>query len=279
MSTAEREAATMARKLNIQYVHPRYDVERANDLIDEAFADRGWTIEDAESEDTAHDVGAMRAAVFEAFANNHVVRTPRQLPQRAMARELARRAVTKGELYREVFPMGPGAMTQADTPEEEAARNFLTTEVWKLCGPSRSSWVQKQAGVSGSGLVLCETKVERTRTSEETGVTEPGKDLGRFLTDSPKLILDYLVANKIMASLSRKADDIDKYLEEVERRQPAVAEQIARYAKAETRAALAKIKHADPAWVRETLALEVGVHEDDDDEEFEEEAEDEEISA
>ena len=98
--------------------------------------------------------------------------------------EKSQKAVTQGELFARVFPLGPGAQPgtadQLDPIEAEVASR-LTRKVWALTNPGPRGYLQKRlTGVGDGSLILCRASVLRKMDWVP----------GFYLTDTANLIMD-----------------------------------------------------------------------------------------
>ena len=222
------------------------DLALVDTYIDDAWRQRGWIYE---KDGVEHrNSGAARHFVAEVVAKNYVVEVDA---------DLGPKSFTKSELYRVVFPDGPGARTQPATLEERKARDALQTYVWGLTSVGTDGHVQRQ--LAPLGLVLCEAQVPRTRTSRERPHDiGPDTDLGRFATSNGDLILKYFTARQGLA-FQRAAQRLEKSLSMVVDRQPELLIPVAKQLQTMVRAAIAQIPHGD---AKTAAALQPGVGSD-----------------
>jgi len=230
---------------------PSYDTDAANRLIDEAFESQGWLV--VEDGEVKHDLTKLRHAMFVAFTSNHVVTSVAASNRRAFNERVAEAAVTKYRLYIELFPRGPAAEHAPRTEEEQAAKEQLAKYIWsQSSATNRKGWLQ--TALAESGLVVLETKVFST----DPGVPpEPG----RYVTNVDHAMLDFL-EHKVFGDVRKKLGEADAWLATFYARNPDIALPAARKARAALRAAVESVIHANPAYVRETLALTSGDDED-----------------
>ncbi|MGV0788672.1 hypothetical protein ABQF33_17320 [Mycolicibacterium sp. XJ2] len=211
-------------------------------ILDQTLIDHGYCTRDNRSGLEIPDDSQLKLAVLEAMSRHHVVTSNK---------DLAVKAVTKFELYSEVFPEGPGVTSIPDTPEGTEAQKKLITKVWGYIQTGITGHVQQS--IAASGMVLCEAKVSRTLINEETGKREPTVTLARFLTSDHALILKHYTApaGADFAQASRK---LENKLGMVVGRQPELAGTIARQMAAVVKASIAAIPHADPKHVAALVA-------------------------
>lgn len=222
---------------------PLVDTELVERLTAQAMIDHGFFVRNKEDQQVA-DVKPLRAAVLAAMENNHVVHSNK---------ELTAGAVTKFELYAELFPNGPGIASLPTSLEEEAAQKELTKTVWSLTNTGPTGHVQHN--ISHSGLILCEAQIARTKISQETGKKQPTTEMGRFLTGDAQLILTHYTG-PAGAAFVKQARALEKKLGMVATRQPELTQAVARQIQAVVKQAQAAIPHADP---KQASALNAGV--------------------
>ncbi|HEX8101632.1 MAG TPA: hypothetical protein VF533_03400 [Solirubrobacteraceae bacterium] len=163
----------------------------------EARIDRVWQAEGYVDEDGERDPKAMNDAAFAAVSKRV-----------AMSKEeRSENAITKGELYREVFPHGPGA----DGTDEELLDEFdqivfqrLERDAWSLMQAKSGGYVNKRLADEGSDLILCQAKIRR----------DMNPVLAVYLTSQPALILEDAVDKEIKA-YERKAQNLRRELESI----------------------------------------------------------------
>jgi hypothetical protein len=228
---------------------PPYDIVEANRLIDQAFESRGWLLTGDDGE-PVHDMEKMRHAVFVAFTTEHIVTsTNAKSGRRAFDQQVAEAAVTKFGLYVEVFPDGPAAKGAPASAEEQAAKEQIAAKLWSLCtSTNRKGWLQREVGPSG--LVVLETKV-----FSDDPTTPP--QAGRFVTNVDHAMMDFL-DHKVFEDVRKKLLEMDAWLGTFYQRNPNIALPAARKAKAALKAAVDSAAHANPTYVRESLALTSG---------------------
>jgi hypothetical protein len=234
---------------------PSYDVPEANRLIDQAFASQGW-LDTNDLGESKHNFDKLRHAVFVAFTTNHIVTSVAAgNGRRTLDNLVNERAITKYGLYIELFPNGPAARSAPASEEEQAAKAYIADYLWKLTTPtSRNAWLQKE--LADSGLVVLETKLYPTDPSV---LPQPG----RYVTNVDAMLIDFL-EHKVLADVRKKVNDVDQWLATLMLRNPNIALPAARKAKAALKAAVDSAVHANPTYVRETLALTAGSDEGDD---------------
>jgi hypothetical protein len=227
---------------------PAYDVDEANRLVDKAFDSRGWLVIDA-SNSTTHSLDKLRHAIFTTFTTDHIVTSTAMKSGTPFAELAARAAVTKYRLYIAVFPDGPAAKAAPANAEEQAARDHIANYIWRQCTPTnRKAWLQSE--LADSRLVVLETKVYST----DPGVApEPG----RYVTDVDQAMLDFL-EQKVFEDVRRKMVEADQWLATFMQRNPNIAVPASKKAKAALRAAVDSAIHANPTYVKETLAVTAG---------------------
>lgn len=170
------------------------------DRIDQVWQSEGYITEDGE-----RDQKAMYDAAFEAVSKRV-----------AMSKEeRAENAITKGELYREVFPHGPGSDgTDEDLLDEFDRKVFerLERDAWSLMQAKSGGYVNKRLADGGSPFILCQAKIRRNMNPS----------LAVYLTSHPALILEDAVDKEIKA-YERKAQNLRRELESIMNRQPELA--------------------------------------------------------
>lgn len=230
-----------------------YDRDEANSLINEAFDQVGW-LQTAENGDTAHDLDKLRHAVFVSFTTEHAVTAIASKSGRQSFNKLvAEKAVTKLGLYVELFPNGPAAQHAPESEEEEAARDYIAKYIWNLTTPSnRKAWLQRE--VADSGLIVLETKVY---PEDPTIPRQPG----RYVTDVEHAMLEFL-DHKVFEDVRRQLSETDEWLSTFIARKPEIALIASRKARAAIKAAVENATHADPNYVRDSLAITAGTDED-----------------
>lgn len=228
---------------------PSYDRDEANRLINQAFDQQGWLITD-ELGETSHDLDKLRHAVFVAFTTNHAVTSVAAGSSRRGFNELvAEKAVTRYGLFVELFPSGPAAQQPPTSEEEEAAKDHIAKYLWGLCTPTnRKAWLQKE--LADSGLVVVDTKVY---SDDPTVPPQPG----RYVTNVQQAMMDFL-EHKVFEDVRKKMTETDQWLATFMLRNPEIALPAARKAQTALKAAVDSALHANPRYVRETLALTVG---------------------
>lgn len=172
---------------------------RVDALLTAAYEAEGYVKETPHG--VRRDVRARNEAVLAAF----VGRTATNKLDKAKA------ALTRGELYRAVFPRGPGADGKLDvlTEDERLAYERLKSQCWSVTKPGPGGWLQQHLVESGSSLVLCRARIMR------------GADPvpGAYLTDDSTLIIEDAVAGQI-ESLVRKADQVRQHVDMILSRHP-----------------------------------------------------------
>jgi len=120
-------------------------------------------------------------------------------------------ALTPGELFRFVFPNGPGADGDVDSlaPEDQATYERLKRDLWSLTQPKPDGWIQKRLASEGSTLVLCRAQVMRGADPINAA----------YLTNDPTLIMEDSVNGEV-EGLVRKADNLRKHIEMLLLRHP-----------------------------------------------------------
>jgi hypothetical protein len=227
---------------------PSYDIDEANRLIDQAFESQGW-LDTGElfGGGTSHNIDKLRHAVFVAFTTNHAVTSVAARAGRRTFSELVQElATTKYGLYVELFPHGPAAQSAPSSEEEQAAKDYIANYLWRLSTTTnRNAWLQRE--LADSGLVVLEAKVYST---DPTVPTQPG----RYVTDVESAMLEF-IEHKVLEDVRKKVSEADEWLATLMLRNPEIALPAARKAKAAIKAAVDSARHANPAYVRETLAL------------------------
>ncbi|GAA1817333.1 hypothetical protein HC028_21185 [Planosporangium flavigriseum] len=214
------------------------DHHLVNKIKAQAIIDAGYCRE--QDGQVYSDEMQLKVAMLEAMINQHVAKGQR---------DLAKRAITKFELYAEMLPNAPGVESLPRTPEEAAAQDQLKKTLWSWLNAGTTGYVQVR--VAELGYVLCEAPVSRTKVNEETGRREPTTETGRFLTTNRQLILNHYTtpAGTRFLAAARK---LDAQLGLVTARRPELAEPIEKQLSVVLRQALESIRHAD---VRQAAAL------------------------
>jgi hypothetical protein len=169
-----------------------------------------WETEGYITEDGEQDPQAMHDIAFNSVSKR--VATSKE--------ERADKAITKGELYREVFPHGPGADgTDEDLLDEFDRKVFerLERDAWSLMQAKSGGYVNKRLAEEGSSLILCQAKIRRNMNPSQAV----------YLTSTPALILEDAVDKEIKA-YERKAENLRKELDSIMKRQPELAATIAK---------------------------------------------------
>jgi hypothetical protein len=188
-----------------------------DDRVDQAWEAAGFVTEDG-----LRDTKAMQEAAYEEVIH-HVANTKE---------EVAKKAITRGELYAKVFPDGPGT-DGSDEPLdefEEAVRQQLERDVWSLTQSKSEGALQKRLGEENSSLVLVRENIRRG--------LDPAAAV--FLTDNPTLIMEGVVDKEVKA-YERKAANLRKQLEMVTKRHDELSAQVnsrVRLAQSKTKAEL-----------------------------------------
>jgi len=191
--------------------------------IKEVWEDAGYTTDEGVQANNL-----MHEAAYEAV-RNHI----------ANAKEdVANNAITKGELFAEVFPNAPGAEGSGEPVDEfdqEVAKR-LERDVWSLTQPKDTGYIQKRLGEENSTLVLCRETIRR----------KVDRAWGVYLTDSPMIIMEKVVEHEAKA-YEQKAAALRQQLDMVRARQKDLHGQIdARVRQAEKKAK-AELSFAVPA--------------------------------
>jgi hypothetical protein len=225
---------------------PSYDTDEANRLIDKAFDSQGW-LDTNEFGETSHNLDKARHAMFVAFTSNHAVTAVAAGKSRKELADLVQeRLVTKYGLYVELFPNGPAAIGAPTSEEEQAAKDFIADTLWRWSTTTnRNAWLQKE--LADSGMIVLEAKKFSTDPTVAPQV-------GRYVTDVESAMMDF-IENKILADVQKKMGEADQWLATIMLRNPELALPAARKAKALLKAAVDSAHHADPNFVRDTLAI------------------------
>lgn len=191
------------------------------DRIDQAWETAGYMTDDG-----LRDAKAMQEAAYEEVIK-HVANSKE---------EVAKKAITRGELYAMVFPNGPGADGSEDSLDEfdEAVRSALERDVWSLTQPKAEGALQKRLGEENSTLLLVRENIRRG--------LDPA--VAVFLTDNPTLIMEGVVDKEVKA-YERKAANLRKQLEMVTKRHDELSAQVSsrvRLAQSKTKAELTLAK-------------------------------------
>ncbi len=189
------------------------------------WAEAGYTTADG-----VHDNNLMHEAAFEAV-RTHVANTKE---------DVANNAITKGELFAEVFPNAPGADGSGEPVDEfdqEVAKR-LERDVWSLTQPKDTGYIQKRLGEEGSKLILCRETIRR----------KVDRAWGVYLTESPVIIMEKVVEQEAKA-YEQKAASLRQQLDMVRTRQKDLQGQInarVRQAEKKTKAELTFSSQAAP---------------------------------
>jgi hypothetical protein len=122
----------------------------------------------------------------------------------------AKKALTNGELYAQIFPDGPGAKPDAANDLDEVdsqVRLLLMRKVWGITGPGPRGFVQKRLG--DTSLILCRGSVLRTMDNV----------MAVYVTDEPTLIMQESLAPQI-DKLVRLASDVNSHASMIVTRHP-----------------------------------------------------------
>jgi len=179
--------------VNYRDVLARFEEEVGAEL-DAAFRREGYVDERGDISDTL-----MKEAAFKVVVTRCVVRSKA---------ERSRRALTRGELYKLVFPSGPDDDADLD-PVQEAVLRKLLTAVWGLTQTARSGYLQRQFDIARKTLVLCRCNVYRN--------ADPMSAV--YATDNESLIMEDAV-DKEVRSLLRRASTLRKDLSMILKRHP-----------------------------------------------------------
>jgi len=169
--------------------------------LDEAYRREGYVDEDDKPSDTP-----MKKAAFDVIMARCVVKSKA---------ERSRKALTRGELYKLVFPSGPDDDADLD-PVQNKVLSTLLTAVWGLTQTTRSGYVQRQFDVEGTTLVLCRCKVYRNADQMQAV----------YATDNESLIMEDAVDKEIQ-SLVRRASALRKDLNMIIERHPKLHQAVA----------------------------------------------------
>ena len=169
--------------------------------LDDVYREEGYVDDDGEPSDSA-----MKRAAFDIVMKRCVVKSKA---------ERSRKALTRGELYKLVFPSGPQDDADLDPVQSRVLDKLLTT-VWGLTQTTRSGYVQRQFEVEDSTLVLCKCKVLRN--------ADPLQAV--YATDNETLIMEDAV-DKEIKSLVRRASALRKDLNMIIDRHPRLHQAVA----------------------------------------------------
>lgn len=189
--------------VNYRDVLTRFGDEVAAEL-DAAFRREGYVDERDDISDTL-----MKEAAFEVVVKRCVVRSKA---------ERSRKALTRGELYKLVFPSGPDDDADLD-PVQDAVLRKLLTAVWGLTQTARSGYFQRQFDVERRTLVLCRCRIYRN--------ADPVPAV--YATDNESLIMEDAVDKEIRSLLRRASalrKDLNMILDRHPRLEGAVATQL-----------------------------------------------------
>jgi hypothetical protein len=205
--------ATAANELTL----PSVIKKEIDDRIDQAWEAAGYMTADG-----LRDPKEMQEAAYEEVIQ-HVANTKE---------EVAKKAITRGELYAKVFPEGPGADGSDEPLDEfdELVRSGLERDVWSLTQPKAEGALQKRLGEEKSTLILVQEKIRRG--------LDPA--VAVFVTDNPTLIMEGVVDKEVKA-YERKAANLRKQLEMVTKRHDELSAQVnsrVRLAQSKTKAEL-----------------------------------------
>lgn len=221
---------------------PYPDYALVDQIAHDAWRQRGWTYEKNGADHK--NIAALREFVLDLVLSEHVVEEEDDKDSLSF---------TKGEIYRRTFPDGPGARRQPSSQEEELARDKLATRVWALTNVGYTGHIQKELALHG--LVLCESKVARTRRSaERPHDVAPEAVIGRFATANPDLILRFYTSAQ-GAAFQRAAIKLERSLAMVTDRRPELLIPVARQLQTMVKSAVAQIAHGD---VKVAAALQPG---------------------
>lgn len=132
----------------------------------------------------------LKVAVLQSFRERHVV---------AVRRDLAKCAVTKLELYRELLPQGLGVDSPTLTTEERLAHQQLAFTLGGYADATPDGFVRK--GVESLGLEVCEARIFRTKPDAVTRKLHLTTAIGRFVTKDRELVLTPVSATDCKARL------------------------------------------------------------------------------
>jgi hypothetical protein len=179
--------------------------EEIESRITAAYAAEGYVVETEDG--IRRDVRARNDAALAAFKGREAT----------SKLDKAKASLTPGELYRHVFPSGPGAEGDPEEldAEDRAAYERLKRDCWALTLPRPEGWIQRQLASAGSTSVLCRAKVMR------------GADpvVGAYVTNDPILIIEDSVSGQI-EGLVRKADNLRRHMDMVLGRHPELQQRV-----------------------------------------------------
>jgi hypothetical protein len=198
----------------------KVDWQGVRGIVGQAYQDMGYVVTDPATGEQVLSDARLAQAGYETMLARHVVTG-------SASDRVAKGAATKHELYSEVFPKGPAVSAQPASVEERHAREYLRNKVWKLAATGINGSVNKRLGLEGKTLVMCETDVERTAKSEETGITEPTDKRGRFLTDDGALIQRYSLV-PLIEKRQKAVDSLAKHAVMVTERHPEITANVQR---------------------------------------------------
>lgn len=188
------------------------------------------------------DTTQARNRLLALFKERHVVAT---------ASALYKSAVTQRELFRELFPDGPGASKPPGDAVEEAAYKAMCQWAWNQVSSSpASSAIQELLEQEGQTLVVCQTKVRRVgkQAGEEAGVKTV-----RFLSDSGPVILKYGIGG-LGTVLAKTADKVEKVASRVRGLHPELALKIVAELESYVQQVKAAIPSANASLVKQLMA-------------------------
>jgi hypothetical protein len=183
------------------------------------------------------DATQARNRLLALFKERHVV---------TAASAVHKGGVTQRELYRELYPDGPGAKQMPANAVEEAAYRAMSRWAWNQV----SSVLRDLLEQDGQTYVLCETKVRRTGK-------QPGEEAGmkpvRFISDSGPVIMRFAIGH-LGAELAKVGDKVEKLAARVRGLHPELALKIASELEAYVDQMRAALPSANPRLVRQLMA-------------------------
>jgi hypothetical protein len=204
------------------------NLEVAAKLRRDTLEAHGYLYEDRDGK-LCEDTPKLKDTVYQRMAGSHVVDIPAS-NNNPSAKLMAAKAVTADELYAVIFPNAPGVTAPIANLEESRVAGDLKRLVWGYTNTGPTGYVNDRVELEGLTLVMCEAKVSRTKISAETGHSKPVTEIGRFLTDHPKLIEQHSTLNRVLR-LVKIAEGTAKHVVMALRRHPEIADNVARQIK------------------------------------------------
>lgn len=205
------------------------DLDAVDEMIRSVYVTHGYVAARSHGKQDL-DEDAVKDAVYAKMVTDHVVGDLGAVDDEAL---------TANQLYRAIFPRGPGAGWELMSAEELEVRKRLLGKVWGYTNTGVSGYCQKRAELEGRTYLLCEAIVTRTYPSEEPRRPEATMEPGRFFTNDGDVIVQHGTSAS-SDKLAKVAEAVATYLQMVVRRHPEVAAPVAR----QVAAALDKVEAA-----------------------------------